>query len=145
MNVNLMQRMTDALSRMLNDPSTRLAMRTLSERDRQQRSSSEGHNEPQPSTSSSTEQTTSSSSVPDTNTDSGWGSRPPGEQPRWRDPEQSPEAGIQANNIGNTIGELQDSITSMREEFLDRYESKELIEVDIIYLENSFFKSLIIK
>ena len=46
MNVNLMQRMTDALSRMLNDPSTRLAMRTLSERDRQQRSNSEGHNEP---------------------------------------------------------------------------------------------------
>ena len=123
MNVNLMQRMTDALSRMLNDPSTRLAMRTLSERDRQQRSSSEGHNEPQPSTSSSTDQTISSSSVPDTNTDSGWGSRPPGEQPPWRDPaEQSPpEApGVQTNNIGNTIGELQDSITSMREEFLDR-------------------------
>ena len=32
-NMNLMQRMTDALSRMLNDPSTRLAMRTLSERE----------------------------------------------------------------------------------------------------------------
>ena len=32
-NQNLMQRMTDALSRMLNDPSTRLAMRTLSERE----------------------------------------------------------------------------------------------------------------
>ena len=134
MNVNLMQRMTDALSRMLNDPSTRLAMRTLSERDRQQRSSSEGHNEPQPSTSSNTEQTTSSSSVPDTtNTDSGWGSRPPGEQPRWRDPEQSPEAGVQANNIGNTIGELQDSITSMREEFLDRYESY-IIEGGVEYV-----------
>ena len=34
---NLMQRMTDALSRMLNDPSTRLAMRTLGEREGEMR------------------------------------------------------------------------------------------------------------
>ena len=128
MNVNLMQRMTDALSRMLNDPSTRLAMRTLSERDRQQRSNSEGHNEPAaaaaapPATSASP---MSSSPVteaenPMPSTSSGWGSTPASTS-RWRDPEQSPEAGAQAAPLGNTIGELQESISNMREEFLDRW------------------------
>ena len=136
MNVNLMQRMTDALSRMLNDPSTRLAMRTLSERDRQQRSNSEGHNEPPvaavaPPTISGVSPTmspTMSTSVeaadpppPTPSTSSGWGSTPASTS-RWRDPEHSPEAvGVQANTpLGNTIGELQESISNMREEFLDR-------------------------
>ena len=136
MNVNLMQRMTDALSRMLNDPSTRLAMRTLSERDRQQRSNSEGHNEPPvaavaPPTISGVSPTMSTSATtveaadpppPTPSTSSGWGSTPASTS-RWRDPEHSPEAvGVQANTpLGNTIGELQESISNMREEFLDRY------------------------
>ena len=138
MNVNLMQRMTDALSRMLNDPSTRLAMRTLSERDRQQRSNSEGHNEPpvtadavappaisgvSPTMSTSATTVEASDPPPPTpSTSSGWGSTPASTS-RWRDPEHSPEAvGVQANTpLGNTIGELQESISNMREEFLDRY------------------------
>ena len=139
MNVNLMQRMTDALSRMLNDPSTRLAMRTLSERDRQQRSNSEGHNEPPvaavaPPTISGVSPTMSTSATtveaadpppPTPSTSSGWGSTPASTS-RWRDPEHSPEAvGVQANTpLGNTIGELQESISNMREEFLDRCVSK---------------------
>ena len=138
MNVNLMQRMTDALSRMLNDPSTRLAMRTLSERDRQQRSNSEGHNEPpvaadaaappaisgvSPTMSTSATTVEASDPPPPTpSTSSGWGSTPASTS-RWRDPEHSPEAvAVQANTpLGNTIGELQESISNMREEFLDRY------------------------
>ena len=99
-----MQRMTDALSRMLNDPATRVAMRTLSERDRQRSASSEeSSSDPQPSTSSQ-------SSV-------GWGTRP--SNTRWTDPSEALSS-LQPETGNNTIGELQESISTMREEYIDR-------------------------
>lgn len=66
-NMNLMQRMTDALSRMLNDPSTRMAMRNLSERERE-----------------------------------------PTEEPA----------------MGRTINDIQESISDMREEYIDRHNAE---------------------
>ena len=95
-NMNLMQRMTDALSRMLNDPSTRLAMRTLSERETARGNSSPRRetSEPPPATSSNAE-------------------------PQPSSPSRRGSSG--QNAIGRTINDIQDSITTMREEFIDRY------------------------
>ena len=98
-----MQRMTDALSRMLNDPATRVAMRTLSERDRQRSASSEGGSsdpQPQPSTSSQSQSTV------------GWGTRP--SNTRWADPSEA------FSSLQHDHGELQDSISAMQEEYIDR-------------------------
>ncbi len=86
-NMNLMQRMTDALSRMLNDPSTRLAMRTLSEREANESSSL------QPM---------------------------PGDGPEQQPVARRASAGGPPNAIGRTINDIQDSISTMREEYIDR-------------------------
>ena len=84
-NMNLMQRMTDALSRMLNDPSTRMAMRSLSEREATSRASSEPAATPAPSSGQSQNN----------------------------------------NTLGRTIDDIQDSISTMREEYIDRYDQNE--------------------
>merc|ERR1719346_692598 len=78
-------------------------MRTLSERDRQRSASSEGGSsdpQPQPSTSSQSQSTV------------GWGTRP--SNTRWADPSEA------FSSLQHDHGELQDSISAMQEEYIDR-------------------------
>ena len=106
-NVNLMQRMTDALSRMLNDPSTRLAMRNLND----QRSESETRARPGSS--------------------SGWGADLRPANANWNEGSNLGGAQQRDSAIGRTINSIHDSISNMREEFIDRHNSEP--EVNLQY------------
>merc|ERR1719431_102786 len=108
---------------MLNDPSTRLAMRTLSEREAS-RENNDLADDSQPSQpieaaenqpadlrqepSTGAEQESNPESVPSLNTE----------------PSTSSSATSGQNAIGRTINEIQDSITTMREEYIDRHNAE---------------------
>jgi hypothetical protein len=171
-NMNLMQRMTDALSRMLNDPSTRLAMRTLSERESAAAAGRRGQNdvadevaEANPGNEeSNAEISIPVPTAPQTNdppqpSTSNWGEEIQPTTSNWNEAaaasvttrltsnesqtkESNPTVMMTTTNttteneddnsgsrrgsrpenaIDHTIGAIHDSISTMREEFIDRY------------------------
>ncbi len=147
---NLMQRMTDALSRMLNDPTTRLAMQRLqNSRGEIERASRDDNREEEQDHEQAAEE---SESVPTESAPEGAAGSSPNEARHSDDPEssgetreevdqldrdalpqtasqdvearndeQEEEAGEFSERDAENIGEIRDSISSMRENYVGRY------------------------
>ena len=130
-NNNLMQRMTDALSRMLNDPNTRQALRTITEsrenaatesqgtaQDAQDQSAPQADDESNNHQESETDAQVESSNLSET-TDSSLETTNAGGSNRGR------------SAMGRTIDDIQDSISTLREEFVERHNTEP--EVNLRY------------
>lgn len=119
---NLMQRMTDALSRMLNDPSTRLAMRSLGDRDAGH--NNHGHADHGPAVDANLEPEEGETN-PFTGESMPVPIRPEEQQPT----SQSGDTGDDSTTGGATaidrsVDTLRSSLSTMREDFLDRHNSE---------------------
>ena len=134
-NTNLMQRMTDALSRMLNDPGTRQALRTISENREnaatespdtaQDQGTSQANNDEQPS-----QLLDPAQDQPESNQESTESSQ---------NPNAGPSRGRSA--MGRTIDDIQDSISTMREEYVERHNTEP--EVNLRYSDQGMESSSI--
>ena len=128
-NNNLMQRMTDALSRMLNDPNTRQALRTITENRENAAAESQGtvqddqdqsapqapandHHASAPQEGSEPDAQAESSNLSDTVEESSLEATNAGGSNRGR------------SAMGRTIDDIQDSISSLREEFVERHNTE---------------------
>lgn len=127
---NLMQRMTDALSRMLNDPSTRMAMRSLSDRDRaatriqrlhrrrRQRREEGNSSDDSPPPPGSSVQDQQPTREPEPSPD-------PPQSEEQAEPEAGPSGSQEAASesdpmMSRSISSIQDSLTNIREQYIQR-------------------------
>lgn len=124
----LMQRMTDALSRMLNDPSTRLAMRSARSGTSSQASDSQATNVVVSTEASSEQVETNQTSETQVDEVQSRATESSQNSPTQEDPGTNP----QPESLGATarsIDSIQESISNLRNQFIDRHKSEPTVNL----------------